>query len=186
MKMKKNIPAYERIPYYYRFFGQKKDERVKQIRASDIAAQLDISTAQTITHDLRSLTDFSGRRNYGYNIIHMHNTLAELLQLKENPSYYYVLGPFYPFLNFTDELQNRNFLSAGQSEVFPDIDILKNEVNIVIVTKKLTEKEWIILEETVPAVLNFSGICRESEKIYIYNLDIIQIILDAQLYLAKG
>lgn len=185
MKKKQITQSMQRLASYYNFVGKKKDSGIKNITSFDLVERFNIPSRQTVQKDLMQYLDSPGVRKYGYNTTYLHNELAKFLGLNDRPANYYVLGPIYPFLLPTDEIQNRNFRFMGQAEELNEEVIHEKQISILVLTREVSDQEWHIIEKNVNAVINFGKTQINSEQIYIYNLDILQLLINAQLNIQK-
>ena len=78
-KRKKNVPAIviKRLPRYYRYLTELKNQDVKRISSSALSEKMDV-TASQIRQDLNYFGGF-GQQGYGYSVEHLHHEIGKLL-----------------------------------------------------------------------------------------------------------
>ncbi len=74
----------KRLPRYYRFLGELINNNVPRISSGSLATKMGI-TASQIRQDLNCFGGF-GQQGYGYNVIELHNEIAEILGLDKKYS----------------------------------------------------------------------------------------------------
>ena len=69
----------ERLPRYYRYLGELKDNGVERISSRDLSALMQV-TASQIRQDLNHFGGF-GQQGYGYNVVYLYEEIAKILGL---------------------------------------------------------------------------------------------------------
>lgn len=67
----------KRLPRYYRYLGELKDEGVERISSSELSSKMKI-TASQIRQDLNNFGGF-GQQGYGYNVNYLFNEIGRIL-----------------------------------------------------------------------------------------------------------
>ncbi|HKM05253.1 MAG TPA: redox-sensing transcriptional repressor Rex [Lachnospiraceae bacterium] len=68
-----------RLPRYFRYLGELKEEGVERISSQDLSRLMNV-TASQIRQDFNSFGGF-GQQGYGYNIIFLHHEIGKILGL---------------------------------------------------------------------------------------------------------
>ena len=68
-----------RLPRYYRFLGDLKDNGVERISSQDLSAMMHV-TASQIRQDFNHFGGF-GQQGYGYNVAYLHDEIGKILGL---------------------------------------------------------------------------------------------------------
>ena len=77
-----SISVIKRLPRYYRFLGELKDNGVVRISSKDLSAKMGF-TASQIRQDLNCFGGF-GQQGYGYNIESLYNEIGNILGVNNN------------------------------------------------------------------------------------------------------
>ena len=67
----------KRLPRYYRYLGELRDEGVERISSSELSSKMKI-TASQIRQDLNNFGGF-GQQGYGYNVNYLFNEIGKIL-----------------------------------------------------------------------------------------------------------
>lgn len=70
-----------RLPRYYRYLGELKDEGVERISSQELSRKMQV-TASQIRQDLNHFGGF-GQQGYGYNVEHLYREIAKILGLDQ-------------------------------------------------------------------------------------------------------
>lgn len=70
-----------RLPRYFRYLGELKDEGVERISSRELSILMDV-TASQIRQDLNHFGGF-GQQGYGYNVIHLYDEIGKILGLNQ-------------------------------------------------------------------------------------------------------
>ena len=68
-----------RLPRYFRFLGELKDEGVERISSQELSGIMNV-TASQIRQDFNNFGGF-GQQGYGYNVQHLHTEIGKILGL---------------------------------------------------------------------------------------------------------
>lgn len=68
-----------RLPRYYRYLGQLKDEGIERISSRSLSELMNV-TASQIRQDLNNFGGF-GHQGYGYNVSHLYSEIGKILGL---------------------------------------------------------------------------------------------------------
>ena len=72
-----------RLPRYYRYLGELKDEGVERISSNELSERMSVTSSQ-IRQDLNHFGGF-GQQGYGYNVKELHEEIGTILGVdKEN------------------------------------------------------------------------------------------------------
>ena len=70
-----------RLPRYYRYLGDLKDNGIERISSQDLSKLMKV-TASQIRQDFNNFGGF-GQQGYGYNVEYLYNEIAKILCLNE-------------------------------------------------------------------------------------------------------
>jgi redox-sensing transcriptional repressor len=70
-----------RLPRYYRYLGDLKDNGIERISSQDLSKLMNV-TASQIRQDFNNFGGF-GQQGYGYNVEYLYNEIAKILGLNE-------------------------------------------------------------------------------------------------------
>ncbi len=70
-----------RLPRYYRYLGDLKDEGVERVSSQELSELMQV-TASQIRQDFNNFGGF-GQQGYGYNVEYLYNEIAKILGLNE-------------------------------------------------------------------------------------------------------
>ncbi len=109
-----------RLPRYFRYLGELKDEGVERISSQDLSELMKV-TASQIRQDFNNFGGF-GQQGYGYNVEYLYREIGKILGLDQTHSYIIVgagnLGrALGNYLNF----ERRGFLLKGMFDRNPRI-----------------------------------------------------------------
>lgn len=77
-----SISVIKRLPRYYRFLGELKEQGIVRISSKDLSAKMGF-TASQIRQDLNCFGGF-GQQGYGYNIESLYNEIGNILGVNKN------------------------------------------------------------------------------------------------------
>ncbi len=82
--IKRSVPdvVVKRLPRYYRYLGALSERGINRISSSELSRKMGV-TASQIRQDLNYFGDF-GQQGYGYNVIHLHKKIGEILGLNRH------------------------------------------------------------------------------------------------------
>ena len=109
-----------RLPRYFRYLGELKDEGVERISSQDLSELMKV-TASQIRQDFNNFGGF-GQQGYGYNVEYLYREIAKILGLNETHNFIIVgsgnLGrALGNYLNF----ERRGFHLKGMFDQNPDV-----------------------------------------------------------------
>ena len=70
-----------RLPRYYRYLGDLKDEGIERISSHDLSVRMNV-TASQIRQDFNQFGGF-GQQGYGYNVEYLYDEIAKILGLNK-------------------------------------------------------------------------------------------------------
>lgn len=109
-----------RLPRYYRYLGDLKDNGIERISSQDLSELMKV-TASQIRQDFNNFGGF-GQQGYGYNVEYLYNEIAKILGLNEKHNLVVIgagnLGQALAnYVNF----ERRGFIIKGLFDSNPDI-----------------------------------------------------------------
>ena len=73
-----------RLPRYYRYLGELKEEGIERISSGDLSERMHV-TASQIRQDLNNFGGF-GQQGYGYNVSYLYDEIGKILNLDKDHS----------------------------------------------------------------------------------------------------
>lgn len=109
-----------RLPRYFRFLGELKDEGVERISSQELSRLMNV-TASQIRQDFNNFGGF-GQQGYGYNVAHLYEEIGKILGLDQTHNLIIVgtghLGQALAnYMNF----ERRGFLIKGLFDNDPEL-----------------------------------------------------------------
>ena len=109
-----------RLPRYYRYLGDLKDNGIERISSQDLSKLMKV-TASQIRQDFNNFGGF-GQQGYGYNVEYLYNEIAKILGLNEKHNLIIVgagnLGQAIAnYMNF----ERRGFIVKGIFDINPQL-----------------------------------------------------------------
>lgn len=109
-----------RLPRYFRYLGELKDEGVERISSQDLSELMKV-TASQIRQDLNNFGGF-GQQGYGYNVEYLYDEIGKILGLDRQHNFVIIgagnLGrALGNYLNF----ERRGFFFRGMFDQDPDL-----------------------------------------------------------------
>ncbi|MBR5597010.1 MAG: redox-sensing transcriptional repressor Rex [Lachnospiraceae bacterium] len=167
-----------RLPRYYRYLGELKDEGVERISSQELSKKMHV-TASQIRQDLNHFGGF-GQQGYGYNVEYLYVEIAKILGLdKEHHLILIGAGNLGQALLNYNNFERRGFIFKGIFDHNPklyglkirDIEIRpmeelssfikKNDIDIAVLTipkiSAVTVAEKLV-ECNIKAIWNFAHI----------------------------
>ena len=77
-----SISVIKRLPRYYRFLGELKNNGISRISSKELSAKMGL-TASQIRQDFNCFGGF-GHQGYGYNVDNLYNEIGEILGLESD------------------------------------------------------------------------------------------------------
>lgn len=101
-----------RLPRYYRYLGDLKDEGVERISSQELSEIMKV-TASQIRQDFNNFGGF-GQQGYGYNVDYLYNEIGKLLGLHEDHHLIIIgAGNLGRALTNYSNYENRGFIFEG-------------------------------------------------------------------------
>ncbi|MBP5198653.1 MAG: redox-sensing transcriptional repressor Rex [Lachnospiraceae bacterium] len=167
-----------RLPRYYRYLGELKDEGIERISSQELSERMNV-TASQIRQDFNNFGGF-GQQGYGYNVDYLYKEIGKILGLDQKHNFIIIgagnLGrALGNYLNF----EKRGFIFKGMFDnndevvgkevrgvkVMPmdnlDEFIRANNIDIVVLTIPKNSALNIIdnlVEDGVKAIWNFAHV----------------------------
>lgn len=158
-----------RLPRYYRYLGELKDEGVERISSQELSRKMQV-TASQIRQDLNHFGGF-GQQGYGYNVEHLYREIAKILRL-DKEHYLILIGAGnlgQALLNYNN-FARRGFIFKGIFDSNPKLHGMKiRDIQI----RPMEEMSSFIKENDIDiAVLTIpkSGAVKVAEKLVEYNI----------------
>ena len=109
-----------RLPRYYRYLGELRDEGVERISSQELSKKMRV-TASQIRQDLNHFGGF-GQQGYGYNVEYLYIEIAKILGLdKEHHMVLIGAGNLGQALLNYNNFERRGFLIAGIFDKNPEL-----------------------------------------------------------------
>lgn len=165
-----------RLPRYYRYLGELKDNGVERISSNDLSKRMKV-TASQIRQDLNNFGGF-GQQGYGYNVKNLHSEIGKILGLDvEHKMVIIGAGNLGQALANYSSFEKKGFLLKGIFDVNPalkgtsirgvDIRMIdelgdfvrENNVDIAVLTipkSHAKEVAAVVVENGVEAIWNFA------------------------------
>ena len=109
-----------RLPRYYRYLGDLKDEGVERISSQELSELMKV-TASQIRQDFNNFGGF-GQQGYGYNVNYLYGEIGKLLGLHEDHHLIIIgAGNLGRALTNYSNYENRGFIFEGIFDQNPDV-----------------------------------------------------------------
>lgn len=109
-----------RLPRYFRYLGELKDEGVERISSQDLSELMQV-TASQIRQDFNNFGGF-GQQGYGYNVSFLYDEIGKILGLDQTHSFIIVgAGNLGQALGNYMNFERRGFLFRGIFDQNPDL-----------------------------------------------------------------
>ncbi len=109
-----------RLPRYYRYLGDLKDEQVERISSHELSVMMNV-TASQIRQDFNNFGGF-GQQGYGYNVNYLYDEIGKILGLHEDHRMVIVgAGNLGRALINYGNYESRGFIFEGIFDNNPDI-----------------------------------------------------------------
>lgn len=167
-----------RLPRYFRYLGELKDEGVERISSQDLSELMKV-TASQIRQDFNNFGGF-GQQGYGYNVEYLYREIGRILGLDQTHNYIIVgagnLGrALGNYLNF----EKRGFLLKGMFDKDPrliggtvrgipvmpmeemDRFVRENDIEIAVLTLPKTSAVEVadrLAQDGIRAIWNFAHV----------------------------
>lgn len=109
-----------RLPRYFRYLGELKDEGVERISSQDLSALMKV-TASQIRQDFNNFGGF-GQQGYGYNVEHLCNEIGRILGLDRQYNFIIIgAGNLGRALGNYINFEKRGFIFRGMFDRDPEL-----------------------------------------------------------------
>jgi len=109
-----------RLPRYFRYLGELKDEGVERISSQDLSRMMSV-TASQIRQDFNNFGGF-GQQGYGYNVEYLYNEIGKILGLDKKHNFIIIgAGNLGRALGNYMNFEKRGFIFRGIFDVNPDL-----------------------------------------------------------------
>ena len=109
-----------RLPRYYRYLGELKDEGVERISSQELSELMKV-TASQIRQDFNNFGGF-GQQGYGYNVEYLYKEIAKILGLDQQHNFIIIgAGNLGQALGNYMNFERRGFIFRGMFDKNPDL-----------------------------------------------------------------
>ena len=109
-----------RLPRYFRYLGELKDEGVERISSQDLSELMKV-TASQIRQDFNNFGGF-GQQGYGYNVEYLYNEIGKILGLDQQHNFIIVgAGNLGRALGNYMNFERRGFIFKGMFDRNPEL-----------------------------------------------------------------
>ncbi len=109
-----------RLPKYFRYLGELKDEGVERISSQDLSELMKV-TASQIRQDFNNFGGF-GQQGYGYNVEYLYNEIGKILGLDQQHNFIIVgAGNLGRALGNYMNFERRGFIFKGMFDQNPEL-----------------------------------------------------------------
>ncbi len=109
-----------RLPRYFRYLGELKDEGVERISSQDLSELMKV-TASQIRQDFNNFGGF-GQQGYGYNVEYLYNEIGKILGLDQQHNFIIVgAGNLGRALGNYMNFERRGFIFKGMFDQNPEL-----------------------------------------------------------------
>ncbi len=109
-----------RLPRYFRYLGELKDDGVERISSQDLSALMKV-TASQIRQDLNNFGGF-GQQGYGYNVEYLYDEIGKILGLDRQHKFVIIgAGNLGRALGNYINSERRGFIFRGMFDQNPDL-----------------------------------------------------------------
>lgn len=195
-----------RLPRYYRYLGELKDEGIERISSQELSAMMKV-TASQIRQDLNNFGGF-GQQGYGYNVKYLYEEIAKILGLDHKHNMILIgagnLGQALAnYVNF----ERRGFVIKGIFDKNPDLSgktvrsinvmpmeelekfVKDNDIDIAVLTIPKTEAVKVkdrLVAMGIKAIWNFAHVDLEvPEGVVVENVHLSESLMKLSLYLNR-
>ena len=167
-----------RLPRYFRYLGELKDEGVERISSQDLSELMKV-TASQIRQDFNNFGGF-GQQGYGYNVEYLYNEIGKILGLDKQHNFIIIgAGNLGRALGNYMNFERRGFIFKGMFDQNPELVgrdvrgikvmsmdklndfVRENEIDIAVLTIPKTSAVGVA-EQLVPngikAIWNFAHV----------------------------
>lgn len=109
-----------RLPRYFRYLGELKDEGVERISSQDLSELMKV-TASQIRQDFNNFGGF-GQQGYGYNVEYLYNEIGKILGLDQKHNFIIIgAGNLGQALGNYINFERRGFIFRGIFDLNPQL-----------------------------------------------------------------
>lgn len=180
-----------RLPRYFRYLGELKDEGVERISSKDLSELMNV-TASQIRQDFNNFGGF-GQQGYGYNVEYLYQEIGKILGL-DKTHHLIIIGAgnlgqaLANYMNF----ERRGFITTGIFDINKKLHgkeirgikvrpmeemkdfVLANNVDIAVLTIPKTQAVFVakqLVEVGIKAIWNFAHVdLPVPEKVQVENV----------------
>lgn len=134
-----------RLPRYFRYLGELRDEGVERISSRDLSELMNV-TASQVRQDFNNFGGF-GQQGYGYNVEYLYHEIGRILGLTTKHTFIIVgAGNLGSALGNYMNFERRGFIFKGMFDANPDL--IGKEVRGVQI-KPMEELEGFVRENQI-------------------------------------
>lgn len=167
-----------RLPRYFRYLGELKDEGVERISSQDLSELMKV-TASQIRQDFNNFGGF-GQQGYGYNVEYLYNEIGKILGLDKQHNFIIIgAGNLGRALGNYMNFERRGFIFKGMFDQNPELVgrdvrgvrvmsmdklndfVRENEIDIAVLTIPKTSAVGVaeqLVQNGIKAIWNFAHV----------------------------
>lgn len=167
-----------RLPRYFRYLGELKDEGVERISSQDLSELMKV-TASQIRQDFNNFGGF-GQQGYGYNVEYLYNEIGKILGLDKQHNFIIIgAGNLGRALGNYMNFERRGFIFKGMFDQNPELlgrdvrgvkvmamdklneFVRDNEIDIAVLTIPKTSAVGVaeqLVQNGIKAIWNFAHV----------------------------
>ncbi len=167
-----------RLPRYFRYLGELKDEGVERISSQDLSELMKV-TASQIRQDFNNFGGF-GQQGYGYNVEYLYNEIGKILGLDKQHNFIIIgAGNLGRALGNYMNFERRGFIFRGMFDQNPELVgrdvrgvrvmsmdklnefVRENEIDIAVLTIPKTSAVGVaeqLVQNGIKAIWNFAHV----------------------------
>lgn len=167
-----------RLPRYFRYLGELKDEGVERISSQDLSELMKV-TASQIRQDFNNFGGF-GQQGYGYNVEYLYNEIGKILGLDKQHNFIIIgAGNLGRALGNYMNFERRGFIFKGMFDQNPELVgrdvrgvkvmamdklnefVRDNEIDIAVLTIPKTSAVGVaeqLVQNGIKAIWNFAHV----------------------------
>lgn len=167
-----------RLPRYFRYLGELKDEGVERISSQDLSELMKV-TASQIRQDFNNFGGF-GQQGYGYNVEYLYNEIGKILGLDKQHNFIIIgAGNLGRALGNYMNFERRGFIFRGMFDQNPELVgrdvrgvkvmamdklnefVRDNEIDIAVLTIPKTSAVGVaeqLVQNGIKAIWNFAHV----------------------------
>ncbi len=167
-----------RLPRYFRYLGELKDEGVERISSQDLSELMKV-TASQIRQDFNNFGGF-GQQGYGYNVEYLYNEIGKILGLDQQHNFIIVgAGNLGRALGNYMNFERRGFIFKGMFDRNPELVgkevrgikvmpmeqlkrfVTENDIDIAVLTIPKTSAVGVaeqLVQYGIKAIWNFAHV----------------------------